>query len=172
MFQNLPTAFGTNIVININRAHTVNDVAILSILRMSNGDAFVPNEYTYTAVTGTVALPQGLQVQQVGVQASGTTGTCSSKSGSSDSRKRNSSKRNIRYVRTETSTTITRYGSDSGKGTATSRQRKLKVKASTECTSMNTSRESATISRCTAMIKCCTCRSRYRGTKSSTASFI
>lgn len=69
VFQNLPTAFGTNIVININRAHTANDVAALSILRMSNGDAFVPNGYTYTAATGTVALPQGLQVQQVGVQA-------------------------------------------------------------------------------------------------------
>lgn len=26
VFQNLPTAFGTNIVININRAHTANDV--------------------------------------------------------------------------------------------------------------------------------------------------
>ncbi|MFV9929367.1 MAG: hypothetical protein AB8U82_00025 [Rickettsia endosymbiont of Haemaphysalis japonica] len=57
-------------------------------------------------------------------------------------------------------------------GSATSRQSKLKVKASTECTSTNTSRESATISRCTATIKCCTCRSRYRGTKSSTVSFI
>ncbi|WP_198913025.1 hypothetical protein [Rickettsia fournieri] len=37
VFQNLPTAFGTNIVININRAHMANDVAVLSILRMSNG---------------------------------------------------------------------------------------------------------------------------------------
>lgn len=37
VFQNLPTAFGTNIVININRAHMANNVAVLSILRMSNG---------------------------------------------------------------------------------------------------------------------------------------
>lgn len=49
VFQNLPTAFGTNIVININRVHTANDVAALSILRMSNGDGFVPDGYTYTA---------------------------------------------------------------------------------------------------------------------------
>ncbi len=41
VFQNLPTAFGTNIVININRVHTANDVAALSILRMSNGDGFL-----------------------------------------------------------------------------------------------------------------------------------
>ncbi len=49
VFQNLPTAFDTNIVININRVHTANDVAALSILRMNNGDGFVPNGYTYTA---------------------------------------------------------------------------------------------------------------------------
>lgn len=40
VFQNLPTAFGINIVININRAHMANDVAVLSILRMSNGVRF------------------------------------------------------------------------------------------------------------------------------------
>ncbi|MFP3120792.1 hypothetical protein GCO76_04985 [Rickettsia sp. R2] len=98
---------------------------------------FVSNGYTDTAATGTVALPQGLQVQQVGVQAA-------AQPAHAQARAEAAIVGNVIVAR-ETVDMLgqrqarLRYGSGSGEGSATSRQRKLKVKASTECTSTNTS---------------------------------